>query len=327
MLPLDDHVHFGLPQGMAAARAEFAKMPMGLFAHQFLLSNAYRFPEENANDINQQVSVLAAEQPKRFTGFCGVNLKWKEALSITRACLALPGMKGIKLHSYSTKAYLSGPNGDQYVQKVEEILSSVQDLKPLVMWHPEPDWVSTQYPPGEREWLKIRRIVEHHPDVTFIIAHSGDEGFLDNWDQTSRQQGHAPRNVYLDLSCRFQPIGNGPALAVTYLLPDYFLERWRRFGLERVLFGSDYPLHPPENLLKAIMTETSLSAKEKNLILFENEERFLREHNIEFDVPLRGEHGSGGMTADERLARSLDLARKRIGSLDDWLAAVRQGAR
>lgn len=109
------------------------------------------------------------------------------------------------------------------------------------------------------EQKEIDKMVEDHPDVTFIAAHPGDkEQFLLHMKRIKKND-----NYYLDLS------GTG---IFRYGLIAYGV---KEVGSERLLFGTDYPICNPRMYVQAVYQEP-IGEKDMENILFNNARRILK---------------------------------------------------
>lgn len=108
------------------------------------------------------------------------------------------------------------------------------------------------------EQREIDKMVENHPEVTFIAAHPGDkEQFLRHLERIKRNE-----NYYLDLSgtgiFRYGLIAHGV----------------REVGSERLIFGTDYPICNPRMYVQAVYHEP-IAEKDRENILWGNARRLL----------------------------------------------------
>ena len=101
------------------------------------------------------------------------------------------------------------------------------------------------------------KIATRAPKATFIVAHM--------MGSSMQKLPTLPKNVLIEVSgLPLAPDNAGP----------FFVQLWRGFGMERVLFGSDWPLlHPVDHLdwLKRL----PLTDAERQLILVDNPARIL----------------------------------------------------
>ncbi len=108
------------------------------------------------------------------------------------------------------------------------------------------------------EQKEIDKMIEAHPEVTFIAAHPGDkEQFLLHLERIKKHD-----NYYLDLS------GTG---IFRYGLIAYGV---KEAGSERLIFGTDYPICNPRMYVQALFQEPISEADTEN-ILFKNANRII----------------------------------------------------
>jgi predicted TIM-barrel fold metal-dependent hydrolase len=98
---------------------------------------------------------------------------------------------------------------------------------------------------------KIRRILDNHPGIKIIAAHMG--GYL-FWEEA--YDCLAGREVYFDTSSSLCYMDLGLARKII-----------NKHGADKVLFGSDFPLHSPADEAAIIHRIPWLSASEKEKIL------------------------------------------------------------
>ena len=103
------------------------------------------------------------------------------------------------------------------------------------------------------------RLVEAHPNTVIVAAHPGDFGAF------TRQMNRMAmsKNYYVDVS--------GSGLFRFGLLREGI----DRFGAERFLFGSDYPICTPSMFIGGVAYDPLITEDEKKLILADNAKRIL----------------------------------------------------
>lgn len=110
-----------------------------------------------------------------------------------------------------------------------------------------------------REQRETDKMIEAHPNVTFIAAHPGDkEQFLSHLERIKKHG-----NYYLDLS------GTG---IFRYGLIAHAV---REVGSEHLIFGTDYPICNPRMYVQAVLHEPISEADMEN-ILYKNAAKILR---------------------------------------------------
>jgi predicted TIM-barrel fold metal-dependent hydrolase len=108
---------------------------------------------------------------------------------------------------------------------------------------------------------KLCALIEEHPGLPIVAAHLGSR-------HSERLEAAVKANptVWLDLAIVRIFYPEGPATVVDAI---------RRFGAERVLFGSDFPYWPQEAAL-SYFDKLNLTPEERRAIQVDNPRRFLR---------------------------------------------------
>jgi predicted TIM-barrel fold metal-dependent hydrolase len=162
--------------------------------------------------------------------------------------LKAAGIKGLKLHPEFQGIDLANPALNAFFEEVGEnfvILVHVGDPKV------SPDNLSTPQ--------KIRQIGRNFPKLRLIAAHLGGYCF---WKEALEDL--AGTNVYLDTSS-----------ALPYIDPVLLRRIFAKHGVDKILFGSDYPLTSPRRELEYFDQYDWLTSSEKEQILGENCRRLL----------------------------------------------------
>lgn len=100
---------------------------------------------------------------------------------------------------------------------------------------------------------RLLPVLKIFTELTVVGAHLGGWSV---WEDTEALS--ALPNLYVDCSSCFPFSG-----------PDAMLPTMRRFGAEKILFGTDYPLWSPERELQAFLS-LPFTKEEQHKILFEN---------------------------------------------------------
>lgn len=103
-------------------------------------------------------------------------------------------------------------------------------------------------------------MLEIYTGLTVIGAHLGGWSI---WEEASRAYAGLP-NFYVDCSSSFP-----------YLNKDTAREIIRRYGAEKVLFGTDYPMWSPEKEIKTFFS-LGLDENEIKCILNSNIQKLLK---------------------------------------------------
>lgn len=155
------------------------------------------------------------------------------------------GLCGIKLHP----DFQHVPADDPAMDAVLDL--AVQYHLPVLIHSGD---VLTPYSSPAR----IARILKRFPQLTLIVPHLG--GYSE-WDESERYI--IGKNCYIDTSS-----------ALWALPPEKSLDLIRRHGVERVLFGTDYPLSTQAEELERFH-RLGLTDEEEQRILFENAKQLL----------------------------------------------------
>jgi predicted TIM-barrel fold metal-dependent hydrolase len=163
--------------------------------------------------------------------------------------LKAAGIKGIKLHPEFQGIDLADPALAPFFEEVAAdfvLMLHVGDPKMI------PNNLSTP--------KKVRQILRNFPKLRIIAAHLGGFHF---WKEALADLVGA--NVYLDTSS-----------ALPYMAPGLVRQIITRHGVEKILFGSDYPLNSPGRELRYFEQFDWLTPSQKDLILGENCRRLLK---------------------------------------------------
>ncbi|MBD5081473.1 MAG: amidohydrolase [Ruminococcaceae bacterium] len=128
-----------------------------------------------------------------------------------------------------------------------ELLEAAEHYHMAVSFH------TIEQEPGE-----ISKMIENHPNVTFIAAHPGDkEQYLLHLERIKKYD-----NIYLDLSgtgiFRYGLIAHGV----------------KTVGSERLIFGTDYPICNPRMYVQAVYQEP-ISEEDMENIFYRNAQRII----------------------------------------------------
>ena len=219
-----------------------------------VLSVAYTFaderkgfanPDELTRQENDWTSAEVVKNAPRLIGFCSANPLRAAAIAELGRCLALPGMKGIKLHFGNSGISLRNPD---HLRLVQGIYALAERLRVPVLVHMRARG-GVNYG-AEDARIFLDDVVPQAPDVDIIVAHfGGGGGYSHQYDEVMSVFGAAaqrrdPRakNLYFDVSTVVtdQSTAADDALIAT---------RIRQIGASHILYGSD--LLPPGGSIRA----------------------------------------------------------------------------
>lgn len=132
-------------------------------------------------------------------------------------------------------------------------------LDPLLEAIEEEKMVFSYHSLGGVEDTVLEPMLERFPKVSFVAAHPGEKKSVSAHVARMERYG----NYFIDLS------GNGFA--------RMGMLRWAidRVGKERFLFGTDFPICPPEVYVAGVAGDPLLTAEEKQAIFHDNAHRLL----------------------------------------------------
>ena len=158
------------------------------------------------------------------------------------------GLKGIKLHPDFQRFNIDD-------EKMLDVYKEANRRGLPVLFHTGDDRTDFSSP------ARLAKVIDKIPDFVCVAAHFG--GYR-RWDESRMLLSGA--NVYIDTSSSLAFINN-----------ELARENIRHFGVERTLFGTDFPMWQPEEELQRYFA-MGLSYEENKKILWEN---FAKLYNIE----------------------------------------------
>ncbi|MGI6005796.1 MAG: amidohydrolase family protein [Christensenellales bacterium] len=149
------------------------------------------------------------------------------------------GLKGIKLHPDFQRFYIDDPRCDRMYELI-------RGFGP-VLFHMGDE--TRDYSRPER----LARVLDKFPDMVVIAAHMGG---YSTWDESRKYL--LGRDIYLDTSSTLFKL---PKEDVTDMILSH--------GVERVLFGTDYPMWKHDEELARFMA-LDLTDRQRRRILYDN---------------------------------------------------------
>jgi predicted TIM-barrel fold metal-dependent hydrolase len=200
---------------------------------------------------NDMVSAAVKKAPKRFFAFGSVHPDDGEAAVIELERMAKIGIRGLKLHPNTQNFDVASPSVDRIVQKAGE-------LKLVILF----DGYS---PFDANETGKFIVLAVAHPQAKIIVAHMGGPRFLDmlGFFVLKSYPTIYKRNVWFDLSGVAHMIAGSPSLA------EQLRHTCRLLGIDRILFGSDFPLVLPSEAVGEVR-ELGFGPEEERKIFHDN---------------------------------------------------------
>jgi uncharacterized protein len=209
-------------------------------ANDWLLSLASLSPAQ----LSERTGLVNPPMPVPFGAFHPENPHWRAEIQRLRQA----GIKGIKLHPEFQGVDLADPALAPCFAEIEK------DFIVLIHIGDETARESNRSTPR-----KVAAIAEQFPKLRLIAAHMGGYRF---WHEALELL--AGRDLYLDTSS-----------ARRFMEPSLFRQLVAKHGVERILFGSDYPVWSPLEERDALGAITWLGDHEKALIMGGNCARLL----------------------------------------------------
>lgn len=209
-----------------------------------LVIHATATKASQVENVNDYVHSLASSNPEMLVGFGTIHPDYedykKELARVKELCL-----KGIKLHADFQNFYL---DAEEMLPIYEEIVKL--DL-PILFHMGDKNFDKTSP-------KRLARILDRYPEMKAIGAHLGGV-FM--WDESIEYL--VGRNLYMDTSSTLFEIS-----------PEKFMQIVRTHGVDKILFGTDYPLSDYELECKRFQA-LDLTDEEKEKILYKNAYKLL----------------------------------------------------
>ncbi len=217
--------------------------------------------DSNMAPENDFAASIVAEYPDRLIGFCGINPRYDSALSEVDRCLGLPGMVGIKLHPVGGSG-LDWEN-PEHAAAISAVLDAAQGHGAPVLMH------VTAAPLDDDGLISALRVIGAHPGVRLVVAHCGGVADYEIEQYLIPATSTPPlinlENLYTDISACLAFYRDAPKSQ-----RELMVWRLRKWGIERVFFGSDYlslaPVETPREALDTL-ARYPFTQKEIKMIL------------------------------------------------------------
>lgn len=217
--------------------------------HAAGLVMARRSEPAHTRRMNDELLEWAARSGGRFFAICSVH-PYDGATALTEIDrVARRGARGLKLH----------PNTQQFdvgEARVKRVVARAAERGLPVLFD--------AYSPFDADQSgKFLRLAMEVPTGRIILAHAHGPRFpeLLVYEVLARYSWWK-RNVWVDLSAIAPLLARSP-------FTDQFVWVLRKVGVDRLLFGSDYPMDDPADAVKAVAT-MGFSARELSRIFFRN---------------------------------------------------------
>lgn len=230
-----------------------------------VLSLAYQneLPDDAAMRAeNDYTAAEVGKHPERLIAFCGIHPLRELALDEIDRCIDELGMSGVKLHT-------AGSVVDLRLTEHVDALSAVFDKAserglPVLIHVADPNGL----PIDSDALINLAILIVTHPDLRIAFGHcaAGSNFDLDTLSNLvagfeSSPQELSPDNLWLDTSACLKFYKDAPLS-----LKEQIVWLLRKWGLERVLFASDYlSIAPQETPAEALETIASYPFTQEEL--------------------------------------------------------------
>ena len=221
-------------------------------------SVVFGFPWQNsetAKENNDYILDSISRFPDRLIGFCCVDVMGKGAVQEVERCLE-NGMTGVGELAF----YGSGIDAAA-LDRLDPIMQVCRTSGRVILIHTnEP--VGHMYPGKSPITLgQIFKLVSRFPDNRIVLAHWGGGIFF--YNLMKREVKETLKNVYFDTA------------ASPFLYdPGIYTQAIALAGMDKILFGTDYPLLSPNRYFKE-MKSAGLTDMEFGALCGENAKKLL----------------------------------------------------
>lgn len=253
----------------------------------FALSNAYQWgmdllgmPAEQVYDRvkfeNDFTARECAKYPRRLLPFLSIHPLQEYALEEMERCASQLGLRALKMHFTNSNVDLRNP---EHLESVKMVMARAAELDMPVLLH----FMSRNPEFGaEDAYILMDEIIARHPNLKIQMAHLGYGGLGDTmlkmFDAFIQRYEDNPQlnksNIKMDLAAVISD-GSKPLTApITPEQCERVTAQIRRWGVEHVLFATDWPIFEPyefaENIRKMLyLTEEEVNTLLSNRWLFE----------------------------------------------------------
>jgi predicted TIM-barrel fold metal-dependent hydrolase len=303
----DHHVHVLSPRlighwksvGMRFSRPdETYSNPVQLLEHEnlqkaFLISMAHLYVNEEFRSVikapaderrfveaeNDFIAECVAKSPKQFVGFYSVSPLSEYALAELERCRKSPNLTGLKLHLPACGIDLEEPS---HRQRLAAVLSwACEHDVPVFMHYSSGERITAEK--ADRFW---REVIGPHEGLELYLAHLGSVGgynessrnLIDAFARINEKEIEASKDkIYLELSAAIITEDSEEARKTSPERCKQLSEQMRELGIERFVFGSDYPVFSIAKTKAGLLESLNLTDEEKARLMDNASPRFRRD--------------------------------------------------
>lgn len=203
---------------------------------------------------NDAAIAAAREHPGHFYPVASVHPFDGDAALAEIDRLAGLGVRQVKLHPNSQEFDVADP-------RVAAVVARCGERRLAVL-------MDSYNPMDPGQLGKLLALAMANPGTNFVFAHMGFSQFRETHAFALLRKLGLPRNVWFDLSATLVYFQGSP-------MQDELLWTMRRIGMDRMLFGSDWPVDAPGTALAAARA-LPLTADEQRLFFHDNAVALLR---------------------------------------------------
>lgn len=233
--------YYGLPMRGKGTAGDLLRSGSNVNVYKYIVHSTATKPSQ-VKSINDFIAGIM-EKTDAFIGFGTLHPGLENIKGEIDRILSL-GLKGIKMHPEFQKFNIDD-------EDMFNIYEAIEGKLPLLM-HVGDENKTSSSP------KRLSKVLDMFPNLTVIAAHLGG---YQAWDESMEYL--IGRNLYIDTSSSLFVIDSQRATKII-----------RMHGVDKVLFGSDYPMWSHEEELRFI-DKLDLTKEEQKLILCENAERLL----------------------------------------------------
>lgn len=209
---------------------------------RFIVQSVATTPGQ-VESINNFIARSVREYPDNFIGFAAMHPDYPDIEKEIDRAVSL-GLRGVKIHPDFQQFCID----DDRAMKIYEI---IEGRLPILIHTGD----------SRYQWSKPARLVkvlESFPKLDVIAAHFGG---WSEWDDAAKSLGG--KRLWVDTSSSLYAMSPARARELIDI-----------FGVENVLFGTDYPMWQPKPELE-MLAKIDLTETEREMILHKNAERLL----------------------------------------------------
>lgn len=247
-----------------------------ILSGSYILGNDLIAGPDEYNDVKKENNYLAiqyAKYPERLIGFFSVNPLKEYAIEEVDRCYDELKLPGLKLHFANSNVDLNNP---EHLAKIQELFAHCAEKGIPILLHFRND--SPEFGKKDVEIL-INEVIAKTPGLKLQVAHLGGYGGFDKAteeiistfiEEYEKSKSLDKSNIVFDISA-VVVTENEEIKGVLYStteeqhkkIADYI----RAWGIENVVFGSDWPYSSPASYISNIKRLLPLSEEEIEKIL------------------------------------------------------------